>query len=91
MRNKEEHYLFATFSLAREGLDIKALNRLFLIAPTKNKITLIQSTGRVERKAENKDTPIVYDLVDKGKYFEDSFKTRKRFYKQNGNTILTEV
>lgn len=43
MRNKEEHFLFATFQLAREGLDIKPLNRLFLIAPTKNKITLIQS------------------------------------------------
>lgn len=90
MRNKQEHYLFATFSLAREGLDIKALNRLFLIAPTKNKITLIQSTGRIERKAEGKDTPIVYDLVDKGKYFGDSFKARKRFYKQNGNEVLTE-
>lgn len=89
MRNKEEHYLFATFSLAREGLDIKSLNRLFLIAPTKNKITLIQSTGRIERKDENKITPIVYDFIDKGKYFEDSFKFRKRFYKQNGNQILT--
>lgn len=44
MRNKQEHYLFATFSLAREGLDIKPLNRLFLIAPTKNRITLVQST-----------------------------------------------
>lgn len=43
MRNKQKHYLFATYSLAREGLDIKSLNRLFLIAPTKNKITLIQS------------------------------------------------
>ena len=46
MRNKEEHYLFATYSLAREGLDIKPLNRLFLIAPTKNKITLIQSVRK---------------------------------------------
>ena len=43
MRCKKEHYLFASYSLAREGLDIKSLNRLFLIAPTKNKITLIQS------------------------------------------------
>lgn len=89
MRNKEEHYLFASYSLAREGLDIKPLNRLFLIAPTKNKITLIQSTGRIERKDENKEIPIVYDFVDKGKYFEDSFKFRKRIYKQNGNEILT--
>lgn len=43
MRNKQEHYLFATYSLAKEGLDIKSLNRVFLIAPTKNQIVLIQS------------------------------------------------
>lgn len=71
------------------GLDIKPLNRLFLIAPTKNSITLIQSVGRIERKDEGKETPIVYDFVDKGKYFEDSFKARKRIYKKNNNPLLT--
>lgn len=91
MRNKQEHYLFATFQLAREGLDIKPLNRLFLIAPTKNKITLIQSIGRIERKDENKDTPIVYDFVDNDIYFEKAFKTRKTFYKKNGNEILDNI
>ena len=50
MRNKEEHFLFATYSLAREGLDIKPLNRLFLIAPTKNKINLIQSVRQDWKK-----------------------------------------
>ena len=89
MRNKEEHYLFATFSLAREGLDIKPLNRLFLIAPTKNKITLIQSVGRIERIDEGKERPIVYDFVDNDLYFQKAFKSRKTIYKKNGNTILT--
>lgn len=50
MRNKEEHFLFATYSLAREGLDIKPLNRLFMIAPTTNKITLIQSVRKNRKK-----------------------------------------
>ena len=88
MRNKEEHYLFATFQLAREGLDIKPLNRLFLIAPTKNKITLLQSVGRIERRDDNKETPIVYDFVDNDIYFKKSFQNRKSFYKKNGNEIL---
>lgn len=88
MRNKEEHFLFATYSLAREGLDIKPLDRLFLVAPTKNKITLIQSIGRVERKDEGKLTPIVYDFVDKDIYYEKAFKSRKTIYKKNGNIIL---
>ena len=88
MRNKEEHYLFASYSLAKEGLDIKPLNRIFLIAPTKNKIVLIQSVGRIERKDEGKETPIVYDFIDNDKYFEDAFKKRKTIYKKNGNIIL---
>lgn len=88
MRNKEEHYLFATLQLAREGLDIRPLNRLFLIAPTKNKGVLIQAVGRIERKDANKQTPIVYDFVDKDIYYEKAFKSRKTIYKKNSNKIL---
>ena len=89
MRNKEEHYLFATLQLAREGLDIKPLNRLFLIAPTKNKAVLIQAVGRVERKDEGKESPIVYDFVDQDIYYQKAFKQRRTIYKKNGNIILT--
>ena len=88
MRNKKEHYLFATLQLAREGLDIKPLNRLFLIAPTKNKAVLIQAVGRIERKDDNKQTPIVYDFVDKDLYYQKAFKLRKTIYRKNGNKIL---
>lgn len=91
MRNKEEHYLFSSYSLSREGLDIKPLNRLFMIAPTTNKITLIQSIGRVERKDEGKETPIVYDFVDKDIYYQKSFKLRKTIYRKNGNEILSSI
>lgn len=87
MRNKEEHYLFATLQLAREGLDIKPLNRLFLIAPTKNKAVLIQAVGRIERKDVEKTTPIVYDFVDKDLYYMKAYKSRKTTYKKNGNII----
>ena len=89
MRNKEEHYLFATLQLAREGLDIKPLNRLFLIAPTKNKAVLIQAVGRVERKDEGKEAPIVYDFIDQDIYYQKAFKQRRTIYKKNGNIILT--
>ena len=88
MRKKEEHYLFATLHLAREGLDIKPLNRLFLIAPTKNKAVLIQAVGRVERKDEGKETPIVYDFVDNDLYYDKAFKARKTIYKKNGNILI---
>ena len=90
MRNKQEHFLFSTFALSKEGLDIKPLDRVFLIAPTKNEICVVQSVGRIERKDEGKDIPIVYDFIDNDKYFEDAWKKRKTFYKKNGNKILEE-
>lgn len=71
------------------GLDIKSLNRLFLISPTKNSNVLIQSVGRIERKDENKETPIVYDFVDsKNIYYTKAFNTRKTIYKKNQNIII---
>lgn len=91
MRNKEEHYLFASYSLAKEGLDIKPLNRVFLIAPTKNKVVLIQSVGRIERKYPKKEECIVYDFIDsKNIYYENMWKKRRGFYKKNGNKIMEE-
>lgn len=87
MRKKEEHFLFATYSLAKEGLDIKPLNRLFLVAPTKNSNAIIQSVGRIERKDKGKETPIVYDFIDKNIYYEKAWKLRKTIYKKNGNII----
>lgn len=50
MRKKEEHYLFATLQLAREGLDIKPLNRLFLIAPSKNKRSINSVSWKNRKK-----------------------------------------
>lgn len=90
MRNKKEHILFSTFALSKEGLDIKNLNVIILASPTKNDTVLIQSVGRIERKDEGKDTPIVYDLIDNDKYFEDAWKKRKTIYKKNGNIIMEE-
>jgi superfamily II DNA or RNA helicase len=83
MRNKKEHVLFSTFALSKEGLDIKNLNVIILASPTKNDTVLIQSVGRIERKDEGKDTPIVYDLIDNDKYFEDAWKKRKTIYRKN--------
>lgn len=45
----------------------------------------------MERKDENKDTPIVYDFVDKDIYYQKAFKARKTIYRKNNNEILKEV
>lgn len=91
MREGKEKYLFATYSLAKEGLDIPILDRLFLCTPKKDLAVVIQSIGRIERKHENKETPIAYDFVDsKEGMFENMYKSRKRIYKKNNNKIKEE-
>ena len=87
MRQGKEKVLFATFSLAKEGLDIPRLDTLILASPHKDKATVIQSIGRIERKFEGKKEPICYDLVDDINYFEKMWKVRKRYYRENGNVI----
>ena len=85
------HFLFATYALAKEGLDIPRLDRLFLVSPRDDKAVIVQSVGRIERCFEGKDQPIVYDFVDTGEYFEKKFKKRKTIYKKNGNEVIDYV
>jgi superfamily II DNA or RNA helicase len=47
-----------------EGFDLPALRTLFITAPFSADYRVIQYTGRIERKFENKDTIKVYDYVD---------------------------
>lgn len=88
MRDGKENLLFATYGLAKEGLDIPRLDRLILASPHRDKATIIQSVGRVERKFEGKKTPLVYDIVDDTQFHNNMFKSRKTIYRKNGNRIL---
>lgn len=90
VRDGKENVLFATYGLAKEGLDIPRLDRLILASPHRDKATIIQSIGRIERKFENKKNPICYDLVDPIQYFQNMYKSRKSYYRKNNNNILED-
>lgn len=64
LNEKKINVVFATYQLAKEGLDVPTLNNLFFASPTDNKAVVVQSTGRVTRKAEGKECGYVYDYVD---------------------------
>lgn len=91
MRDGKEKLLFATFGLAKEGLDIPRLDRLILASPHRDKATIIQSVGRIERKFETKKDAIVYDLVDNSQFHKNMFKSRKTIYRKNNNKIREEI
>lgn len=83
MRTGEKQYLFATYSLCKEGLDIPRLDRLFLATPVKYYATVVQSIGRIARVFPGKQMPIAYDFVDNGiGYCVKAWKERCRHYRK---------
>lgn len=83
MRSGKKKYLFATYSLAKEGLDIPRLDRLFLSTPQKDYAVVTQSIGRIARTFEGKENPIAYDFVDNIGYLVKSYKKRCTTYRKN--------
>lgn len=83
MRSGKKKYLFATYSLAKEGLDIPRLDRLFLTTPQKDYAVITQSIGRIARTFEGKAEPIAYDFVDDIGYLVKSYKKRCTTYRKN--------
>ena len=89
MRTGKKKYLFASYSLAKEGLDVPCLDRLFLASPAKFSSVITQAVGRIRRTAEGKVTPIVLDFVDEQiGYCDRAYKERKRSYRKMGAEIL---
>lgn len=85
MRQGRKRYLFATYSLAKEGLDIPRLDRLYLTTPQKDYAVITQSIGRIARTFEGKEEPIAYDYVDDGiQYLVRSYKKRCTTYRKAG-------
>ena len=90
MRSGKKKYLFATYSLAKEGLDIPRLERLFLTTPQKDYAVVTQSIGRISRVFEGKSDPIAYDFVDNISYLIKSYKKRCTTYRKNGCYFVEE-
>lgn len=90
MRQGMMKYLFATYSLAKEGLDVPRLERLYLTTPQKDFAVVTQSIGRIARTFPNKGTPIAYDFVDNIEYAVRAYKKRCTIYRKNKFKIMEE-
>lgn len=84
MRTGEKTYLFATYQLAKEGLDVPRLNRLFMVTPQKDLAVIIQSIGRIARVHEDKTEAICYDFVDDSQYCVKAYRKRCAIYRKQG-------
>lgn len=84
IKNKELDLLFAT-QLAREGLDITHLNKLFLVTPKRAAAVIQQEVGRIMRPSEGKEKATVYDFWDvRNPMLKAQFWSRRKVYMNLG-------
>lgn len=74
--------IFATYQLAKEGLDVPNLRYIIFATPEKDETTVTQAAGRVARKCDGKDKGVIFDLVDGFGMYQGWKKKRERFYKK---------
>jgi hypothetical protein len=77
--------IFGTFSQAHEGLDIPTLDTVILSTP---KSDIKQSIGRILRETGGKkNTPKIFDVLDKWSLLYAMYQKRRRVYKEGGFII----
>lgn len=82
LNNGEIDAVFATYQLAKEGLDVPSLKYVVFATPEKDETTVIQSAGRVGRKADGKKHGTVIDFCDEFGMYKGWAKKRKGYYKK---------
>ena len=82
MRVGRKHYLFASYALAKEGLDIPRLDRLYMVTPKKDYSVVTQSIGRIARVFDGKEDAVCYDYVDDIQFCENQWKRRRAHYRK---------
>lgn len=79
--------IFATYQLAKEGLDVPNLRTLVLATPEKDETTVTQAVGRVGRKADGKERGVVLDFIDEFGMYKGWAKKRAGYYRKLGYDI----
>ena len=72
--------LFATYAIAKEGLDIPCLRNLVMASPVKDEITVTQSAGRVMRMYPDKEYGLIWDFEDNMRMLQNWLKKRMTIY-----------
>ena len=82
LNNGELDCVLASYLLAKEGLDVPNLRYVVFATPEKDPSTVMQSVGRVGRKADGKDYGTVVDFVDNFGMYKGWRAKRESVYKK---------
>jgi superfamily II DNA or RNA helicase len=75
----EATVILASYGMASEALDIPTLNTLIMATPRRN---IEQSVGRILRTKNHEVQPLIVDIVDQLKSFNNQGMARRKFYKK---------
>ena len=88
--SEQADLILASYSMAKEAMDIPILDTLLMVTSKSN---IEQSIGRIQRQTVYPDErpPLVIDFVDFFYSFQSQFNKRELFYKKNHYTISNFV
>jgi len=83
--NHSDNIILASSGVFSTGVNIPALHNVIFSSPTKSKIRVLQSVGRILRKHDSKNVATVYDIADKlyttkKNYVFTHFEERYKYY-----------
>ena len=80
MAENNDVVIVASLGVFSTGINIRNLHNLLFAHPTKSKIKVLQSIGRILRKSDNGQKATVFDIIDDLKY-----KSRDNFALRHSN------
>lgn len=85
---KTKPVVLATYAMCKEGTDVPEWDTLVLGTP---KGDVEQAIGRVTRSMKGKKTPVILDLLDSSKIFQNFYLKRLALYYRLGATVVRMV
>lgn len=82
VQNGEIRVLFATYAIAKEGLDIPCLQHLVIASPIKDEISVTQSAGRVMRAYPGKEVGNIWEFEDDMPMLQKWLNKRMSIYRR---------
>ena len=82
IKTSDGKIIVATYGVAAVGINIPRIFNLVLLEPGKSFVRVIQSIGRGIRKAEDKDSVMIWDITSQCKYAKRHLTERKKYYKE---------
>jgi superfamily II DNA or RNA helicase len=70
--------IFATYTKAKDGVNIPPLDTLIYATPFGSSTTLEQSAGRIKRKYEGKEYGLIIDIYDSGNNISEGLRWKRK-------------